>query len=87
MSCDVECKHNQSQSGLVLPIGGFAEQDACGYIVNTASVHKIVSPWTGALSDIQTMHREYFSDRFHSLYCRGSVAQGTAIQGVADREG
>jgi hypothetical protein len=58
--------------------------DDDGYIVNPARPGLIEDPWRRAVDHVVASCREIFADDIHSLYVRGSVARGAAVQGIAD---
>lgn len=68
----------------IRPIGRYFPIDEDGYVVNITHPKNIVSPWKEEV----TAATEYLKSRFgadlHSIYLRGTVAQGAAIEGVSD---
>lgn len=58
--------------------------DADGYIVNDASVDKIVPPYRAAVEGMVAAYLDHARDLIHSIYVRGTVARGAAIACVSD---
>jgi hypothetical protein len=65
-------------------LGSVLETDDLGYLVPRASTQRIVSPWAEAVEHLRVALHQYLADRLHSMYVRGSVAAGTAIENVSD---
>lgn len=65
-------------------IGSFFETDKDGYIINSASKNKIAEKYWPVLNDIVELYKQEFGEKLISVYLRGSVAKGTAIDGIAD---
>ena len=65
-------------------IGGFFPMDADGYVVNSTSIDKIKSYWNVSISDIIKQYKKQYPKKVHSIYLRGSVAQGLDIEGLSD---
>lgn len=68
----------------ILPIGSVLKTDQDGFIINESSVAKINSPWCAAVLEIQNIYLLHLRDVIDSIYVRGSVSRGQAIEGVAD---
>jgi len=68
----------------ILPMGSVLETNLEGYLVNQSKIEKITSPWLKPISDIKTRYIKHFGDRIHSIYVRGSVSRGTALESVSD---
>jgi len=66
------------------PSGAFLKTDSNGYIISGASQDKIIPPWKEAVDDAVQVEVRRLGDRLHSLYLRGSVAQGKAVLGRSD---
>lgn len=65
-------------------IGGYLDTDQDGFIINEASPEKFQEKWKPAIAEITTAYQEHFGDKLLSVYVRGSVARGTAIDGISD---
>ncbi len=65
-------------------IGHLLSLDDQGNLLNDAHIDKIKSPWRDLVDAVQGACVEYFNQRLHSLYVRGSVANGTAELHIAD---
>lgn len=74
----------QSMNGGIKNIGSVLETDANGYIVKTASIDKIQPEWRPAVDAAVEAYKHNLGDILHSVYVRGSVAKGEAIEGVSD---
>ena len=68
----------------ILPIGDVLKTDKNGFIIKKASLEKIKNPWKRAIDFLVEKYVEYFGDKIHSIYLRGSVPMGTSIEGVSD---
>lgn len=68
----------------VKPIGSFLQTDADGFIVNTTSPEKIQSAWLPAVEMVRDAYKQHFGEHLHSVYIRGSVAKGEAIDNISD---
>ena len=68
----------------ILPIGKALSVDKEGKFINPCSQGNIVLPWSRAVEDVVASYRYYLKDKLHSVYVRGSVARGTAVEGVSD---
>jgi hypothetical protein len=65
-------------------VGSLLSIDSQGYLLNAAHMSKIQRPWKEAVDEIVLLYQTYFGHRLHSLYLRGSVAKGTAIEHFSD---
>lgn len=68
----------------IRPIGSLLTTDADGFLVSQSSPDNIVPPWAALVDEIRDAYVEHAGNRLHSMYVRGSVARGTAIEGIAD---
>lgn len=68
----------------IRPMGSYFEVDENGYLVNPASLEKIQEKWKPAIDDVVEVYKNKFGDVLHSVYIRGSVAKGEAVEGVSD---
>ena len=64
--------------------GAILATDDDGYLIPDASLDKIVPPWDAAVDFIKEAYIEHLGDRLHSVYVRGSVARGLAVEGISD---
>jgi uncharacterized protein len=64
--------------------GVFLATDKDGYLISDASIDKIVPPWREAVEYARDLEVIRLGARLHSLYLRGSVPRGTAIEGRSD---
>lgn len=65
-------------------IGSVLKTDKDGFIINESSLDKIKSPWREAVEEIKKAYLDNLKDAVHSIYIRGSVARGVAIEGISD---
>lgn len=68
----------------VVKMGRFYECDAEGYLVNDTSRDYLEGKWLAAVEDATTACIESFGDSLRSLYVRGSVPRGLAVEGISD---
>lgn len=79
-----ETWRQQSAEHRILAIGSVLGVDDEGYLIGQSSPDKIVAPWNGPVSKLRTSVLENVGDDLHSLYVRGSISRGTAIEGFSD---
>lgn len=68
----------------ILPIGSVLITDQEGNLVSQSAHSRIVKPWKQAIDDIVQVYKEHFSENLYSIYVRGSVARGRAIESFSD---
>ncbi len=68
----------------ILNIGRVLKTDKEGFIVSESSADKIGSPWKEAVEEIKKVYLEHLGDIVHSIYVRGTVSRGEAIEGISD---
>jgi len=68
----------------ILKIGRLLKTDKEGFIVSESSVEKIVSPWLEVVGEVKQRYIKHLGNDLHSIYVRGSVARGGAIEGISD---
>jgi hypothetical protein len=68
----------------ILPIGKVLVTESSGSLVSQSSLENIVAPWKQAVDNIVQLYEGYFSKNLHSVYVRGSVSRGTAIEFFSD---
>lgn len=71
-------------SNKIEKIGGYLGADQNGFIVNESSVLKFQEKWKPAIEETVAAYREHFGDNLTSVYVRGSVGRGKAIDGISD---
>jgi len=69
---------------LIKPYGAFFKNDVQGQIMNMTHHDLIHPPWSKVLSVIETAYLEMYQNHIHSIYLRGSVPRGLAVEGVSD---
>lgn len=72
---------------VVQPHGRLVACDAEGYLVNPTDRSLVAPPWEGAVERLIEDCRGRFGPRLDGLYLRGSVPQGTAVEGFSDLDG
>ena len=68
-------------------IGKVLHVGSKGYLVSESSKNNIVSPWDAPVQDLIDEYTKRLGDNLHSLYIRGSVARGTAVENMSDIDG
>lgn len=68
----------------IRPMGGYLEVDQDGYIVKQASIEKIPGKWKPLIEEAVSAYKNQYKDSLLSVYVRGSVAKGEAIDGISD---
>jgi uncharacterized protein len=69
---------------IIKPLGRLCATDEHGYIVNDSDANKIKPPFLDAVQDAVDFYRTFFGAELHSLYIRGTVARGVAIESHSD---
>lgn len=65
-------------------IGTILDVDENGFVVKQAAVEKIQTRWRPAVDVIVAAYRHHFGRDLYSVYIRGSVALGRAIDNISD---
>ncbi|MEI6044567.1 MAG: hypothetical protein WCS37_09445 [Chloroflexota bacterium] len=65
-------------------IGRLWQLDEDGFLVNDASSEKIVPPYEAVVAVVKETYLKYARDSIHSIYLRGSIPRGLALEGVSD---
>jgi hypothetical protein len=68
----------------VRPLGRLTPVDADGYIVSDVDRAYIRPPWDAPLDEVVRACVEHWGDALHSVYVRGSLPRGFAVEGVSD---
>lgn len=68
----------------MLPIGTYYPMDSEGRILNRASEDLVPNHWKILLPIVVEIYRRYLGKELHSVWLRGSVPAGTAVDGVSD---
>lgn len=68
----------------VLPIGHAVPVCELGYIVNPCRSERVVSPWREAANLLSALCQTSLGASLQSLYLRGSVPRGTAVEHRSD---
>lgn len=64
--------------------GALLSTDKDGYLIPDVSLDKIVPPWDEAVNFIKEAYIKHLGKRLHSVYIRGSIARGLAVEGISD---
>ena len=68
----------------IKPTGSYFGIDKEGYLINPASEDKLQEQWKPAIDDLVEAYKENHGEHLESIYVRGSVAKGKAIDYVSD---
>lgn len=66
------------------PTGSYFKVDSDGYLVNPASKDKLQEKWKPLVDDIVEAYKENYKEYLESVYIRGSVAKGEAVEYISD---
>lgn len=65
-------------------IGSYLEVDEHGYLQSRADAANIKGDWQLAVQLLVDAYLETWGENIHSIYVRGSLAKGLAVEGVSD---
>ena len=65
-------------------IGRLWQLDPEGFLVNEAHSEKIVPPFDRVVTVVRETYLKYARENIHSIYLRGSIPRGLAIEGISD---
>src|SRR3989344_1347016 len=65
-------------------VGGYLEIDKDGFIIKQASTERIPEKWKPVIEETVAAYKQHFGDDLVSVYVRGSVVKGEAIDGISD---
>jgi hypothetical protein len=65
-------------------IESYLEIDKDGYIINPTSSKKFQEKWIPVIEEVKEEYLKHFGDNLVSVYIRGSVAKGEAIENISD---
>ena len=68
----------------IQPLGSYLEVDSEGYIINPASLDKIQEQWKPVVDEIVEVYKSQYGEHLKSVYVRGSVAKGQAVENISD---
>lgn len=80
----METLPNKENKIEIRPTGSYFEVDENGFLKNPASLEKIQEKWRALIDDVVEVYKKKFGENLHSVYVRGSVAKGQAVDGVSD---
>ncbi len=65
-------------------IGNYLETDEQGFLQSRADAANVTGAWRAAVEAVGQAYREKWSTGIHSIYVRGSIAKGLAVEGTSD---
>ena len=68
----------------IQPIGEYFQNDIDGFVINPASWNKIPVKWHPVIDRIKESYLEHLGNKIHSIYLRGSLVRGFAVEGFSD---
>ncbi len=68
----------------IKPLGSYFDIDTNGFIINPASSEKIQEEWKPVIDAVISAYRHAYGEYLRTIYIRGSVAKGQAVQYVSD---
>lgn len=67
-------------------IGKVLHVDSEGYLTKQALTGEINEPWKELTDEMIDIYKDVLGDSLHSIYIRGSLARGTAVEGISDAD-
>ena len=68
----------------IAPIGIILRTDKNGFLVSQSASGYIKDLWKQAVNDITEAYKDILGAQLHSIYIRGSLSRGTALEGASD---
>ena len=68
----------------IKPIGNYLCIDKQGYLVNRSNIQNNQNHWLAVIEAVKDIYLTAWKNDIHSIYLRGSIAKGTAIDNVSD---
>src|SRR4051812_34428418 len=68
----------------IIKNGEFLKINKAGFLENDLKIENIKHPWNLLVEDLITACKENNKSNLHSIYLRGSVASGKAIENASD---
>ena len=65
-------------------IGNYFQIDERGYLVNNCDIQNNQNHWLEVIEAVKDIYLTTWQDNIHSIYLRGSISQGIAIDYVSD---
>ncbi len=65
-------------------IGNYLETDEQGFLQSRADAANVTGPWRAAVEEVKKAYLEQWPETIHSVYVRGSIAKGLAVEGTSD---
>lgn len=66
------------------PFGRFLQVDEDGYLVPDLDARQLTGPWGDLVRASVEVYQRIYGEALHSVYVRGSVARGLAVEGLSD---
>ena len=70
--------------GTIKRIGNYLETDEQGFLQSRADPANVTGPWREVVEAVTTAYLEQWPTSIHSIYVRGSIAKGLAVEGTSD---
>ena len=70
--------------GTIKRIGNYLETDEQGFLQSRADAANVTGPWRAAVEEVKKAYLEQWPTSIHSIYVRGSIAKGLAVEGTSD---
>ena len=77
-------QHNQVLKVQIKRIGSYLPINDRGYLINRDNIQNNQSHWLAAVEAVNDIYLTKWTDNIHSIYIRGSIAKGIAIDRVSD---
>ena len=68
----------------IKPLGRFFENDENGFVINPCSLDLIPEKYIPIIEIIKTHYLKNYPDEIHSIYLRGSLPRGLAVDKISD---
>ncbi len=65
-------------------IGVVLQNDKTGFLESKSSPDKIQPPWRNVVDELVIISKAELGSKLHSVYIRGSISRGTAVEEVSD---
>ena len=65
-------------------IGNYLETDEQGFLQSRADAANVTGLWRAAVEAVEQAYLEKWPTSIHSVYVRGSIAKGLAVEGTSD---
>jgi predicted nucleotidyltransferase len=68
----------------IIEHGGYLEVDAAGFVVPISNKSVEQENWKPLVRDVVEFYRSQLGEKLVSVFVRGSLAKGTAVEGISD---